>query len=49
MAPVSWLAMDFWIMLMVKFVVCCFRGRQALAMENIAMRQQLGGIHIARE
>jgi len=26
---------------MAKFVVCCFRGRQELAMENIALRQQL--------
>jgi len=30
--------MDFWMMLMAKFVVCCLRGRQKLAMENIALR-----------
>ena len=33
--------MDFWIMLMAKFVVYCLRGRQKLTMENIALRQQL--------
>ena len=33
--------MGIWVKLMVKFVICWFRGRRELALENVALRQQL--------
>jgi len=33
--------MEMWVNLMAKFVICRFRGRRELALENVALRQQL--------
>ena len=33
--------MGFWLNMMAKFMICWFRGRRDLALENMALRQQL--------
>ena len=33
--------MGFWLKMMAEFMICWFRGRRDLALENMALRQQL--------